>query len=142
MVSHLKTFTNKGCEIAAQKRKGFFEGNLDLINYYSLSQFCKDQEVIHQGSAGYTTRIRRLYNKDQEVISRIFWYQCYYPHWSGDALSPVCGIFFLLFLCNCPTFFYNVLHTYWTQVGAMRQWNQFKVLSSNAGIQFLEKDNT
>ena len=32
----------------------------------------KDQEVIKKGSGGYTTRIRRLYNKDQEVISRIF----------------------------------------------------------------------
>ena len=27
---------------------------------------------IFQGSAGYTIRIRRLYNKDQEVISKIF----------------------------------------------------------------------
>ena len=32
----------------------------------------KDQEIIQQGSGGYTTRIRRLYNKDQEVIGRIF----------------------------------------------------------------------
>ena len=27
---------------------------------------------MQQGLEGYTTRIRRLYNKDQEVISRIF----------------------------------------------------------------------
>ena len=52
MVSHLKTVTHKGCKIAAQKKFVF--------------------ERILQGSGGYTTRIRRLYNKDQEVISRIF----------------------------------------------------------------------
>ena len=22
-----------------------------------------------------------------------FWYRCYYPHWSRDSVSPVCGIF-------------------------------------------------
>ena len=37
-----------------------------------LDKFCKDQEVKQQGSGGYTTRIRRLYNKDQDVISWIF----------------------------------------------------------------------
>ena len=35
-------------------------------------EFWKDQDVIQQGSDGYTTRIRRSYNKDKEVISRIF----------------------------------------------------------------------
>ena len=25
--------------------------------------------------------------------STLLWYRCYYPHWSRDALSPVCGIF-------------------------------------------------
>ena len=50
-------------------------------------------DVIQPGSGGYTTRIRRLYNKDQEVIQQgsggyttmirrllagFFWYQCYY----------------------------------------------------------------
>ena len=29
--------------------------------------------------------------------STLLWYQCYYPHWSRDALSPVCGIFHTLF---------------------------------------------
>ena len=47
VVSDLKTLTNKGCKI-------------------------KDQEIIHHGSGGYTKRIRRSYNKDQEIISRIF----------------------------------------------------------------------
>ena len=28
----------------------------------------KDPEVIHQGLGGYTTSIRRLYNKDQDVM--------------------------------------------------------------------------
>ena len=25
--------------------------------------------------------------------STLLWYRCYYPNWSQDALSPVCGIF-------------------------------------------------
>ena len=54
-----KTLTNKDVKSPhAQKKK--------------LGEFCKDQEVIQQGSGGYTTWIRRLYNKDPEVISRIF----------------------------------------------------------------------
>ena len=64
---------------------------------------------ILKGSGGYTTRIRRLYNKDQEVIQQglgcyvfhrdyraspqFFWYQCYYPHQPKDVSSPVCWIF-------------------------------------------------
>ena len=56
MVSHFKTFTNKGCKIAALQKRLF------------LGEFCQDQEVIQQGSGGYTKKIRRLYNKDQEVI--------------------------------------------------------------------------
>ena len=28
--------------------------------------------------------------------SILLWHRCYYPHQSRDALSPVCGIFFLL----------------------------------------------
>ena len=52
MVSDLETFTFTRCEITKQK------------NWF-LGKFCK---VIQQGSRGYTTRIRRLYNKDQEVM--------------------------------------------------------------------------
>ena len=33
-----------------------------------LDEFCKDQEAIQQRSGGYTTRIKRLYNKDHKVI--------------------------------------------------------------------------
>ena len=56
MVSDLNFFTNKGCKIAA-----FF---------FLFFKFCKDQEVIQQGSGGYTTSIRRLYNKGQEFIQQ------------------------------------------------------------------------
>ena len=28
--------------------------------------------------------------------STLLWHRCYYPYRSGDALSPVCGIFFYL----------------------------------------------
>ena len=49
------SYNYKGCKIAVQKKVVF-------------GQFCKDQEVVQQGSVGYTTSIRRLYNKDQDVI--------------------------------------------------------------------------
>ena len=32
--------------------------------------------------------------------STLLWHRCYYPHWSRDALSPVCGIFFQSFNCR------------------------------------------
>ena len=43
-----------------------------------------------------------VYEEKNKVVgyswSTLLWYWCYYPHWSIDALSPVCGIFFLLSL--------------------------------------------
>ena len=74
MVSYLKTFTNKECIIAAQKKVflgQILQGSGGFTTRIRRLYF-KDQEVIQQGSGGYTTRIRRLYNKDKEVISRIF----------------------------------------------------------------------
>ena len=53
----------------------------------------KDQEVIQQGSEGYTTRIRRL-------LAGFFWYQCYYLHWLRDNLSSVCRIFICINYLN------------------------------------------
>ena len=32
-----------------------------------------------------------------DLIAGFFLYRCYYLHWSRDALSPVCGIFQILF---------------------------------------------
>ena len=32
------------------------------------------------------------------VFFCLFWYQCYYPYTSRDSVSPVCGIFLILFL--------------------------------------------
>ena len=31
------------------------------------------------------------------LLAGFFWYQCYYPHLSRDALSPVCRIFIMFF---------------------------------------------
>ena len=59
-VSHLKTFTNKGCKITAQKK--FVFGSI----------WQGSGGYIQQGSGGYSTRIKKLYNKDHEVFSRIF----------------------------------------------------------------------
>ena len=106
-----KLLLKKGCKIATEKK--FVFGR------------------ILQGSGGFTTRIRRLYNKDQEVIQQgsggfVFWrdYKAspenfwiflvsvlLYPHWSRDALYPVCGIFLLqitiwcMSLVTCHNFF-------------------------------------
>ena len=56
--------------------------------------YFKDQEVIQQGSGGYTTRIRRLFFQAimEPLKKTFFWYRCYYSHWLRDALSPVCRI--------------------------------------------------
>ena len=59
--------------------------------------------------------------------STLLWYQCYYPHRSRDALSPVCGIFnvylttllyrvlYCMFLMcievHCLTVYCNALYT-------------------------------
>ena len=80
MVSDLNFLLIKGVK-SPRKNKMFFWGNLGLINHWSLSQsrghttrirrsYNKDQEVIQQESGGYTTRLRRLYNNDQEVIQQ------------------------------------------------------------------------
>ena len=45
--------------VKSPRKKQFFFG-----------KFCKDPEVIQQGSGGYTTRIRRLYYKDQEFLQQ------------------------------------------------------------------------
>ena len=60
MVSDLKAITTKGCKIAGEKKMANFARIRRLHN--------KDQGVIQQGSGGYSTMIRRLYNKDLEVM--------------------------------------------------------------------------
>ena len=45
----------------------------------------------------------------KKQMLKAFWQRCYYPHWSIDALSPVWGIFYILFtlltsyFCLIPT---------------------------------------
>ena len=60
----MKTFTNKSCKIAA-KKVCFWSNFARTRRLYN-----NDQEVIQQGSGGYTTRIRRLHNKDQELYKK------------------------------------------------------------------------
>ena len=63
VVSHLTTFSEKGCTIAAQKKIVF------LANSERNQWLCNmDEDVVQQGSGSYTTRIRWLYNKDKEVM--------------------------------------------------------------------------
>ena len=71
MVSDLKTFTNKGTKIAARKKKFVFGQILQRRGGYTTRirrLYNQNQEVIHQGSEIYTPRISRLYNKDREVM--------------------------------------------------------------------------
>ena len=70
VVSHLKTFTNRGCKITAQK-KVFFPANWGLINHQSLRHF-SIFSIFKKVFLFIALLIRRLYNKDQQVISRIF----------------------------------------------------------------------
>ena len=57
----------KGVKLRRNKKVCFWANFAMIRRLYN-----KDQEVIQQGSGGYTKRIRRSYNKDQKVISRIF----------------------------------------------------------------------
>ena len=84
MVSDLKTFTNKECKVAVQIFFCFWVNFLRIRRLYN-----KDQEVIQQGPGGYTTRIRSL-------LAGFCWYRSYSPHQSRDALSPVRGIFLFM----------------------------------------------
>ena len=72
-----KVGSPKFLEIRKNEKKRFQIWQLLLIkgvksprNFFWGGKFCKDQEVIQQGSGSYTTRIRRFYNKDQEVIQQ------------------------------------------------------------------------
>ena len=64
-----------------------------------------DQEVTQQGSGGYTTIIRRL-------LAGFFWYRCYYPHRSRDALSPICGLFYSFNLISISSVFRGAKFTF------------------------------
>ena len=90
MVSDLKTFSNKGCKIEAKKENKIGQ---------SL-----------QGSGGYTTRIRRFYNKFQEVmfsdaiiepLQKTFAYK-------GCKISAHNYFFFLLILPKYQKFFFYI----------------------------------
>ena len=45
------------------------------------------------------------------LLAGFFWYRRYYPHWSRDALSPVCRIF--LVHPKLESFFYNITWLLW-----------------------------
>ena len=40
---------------------------------------------------------KKSFSANFALLVGFFWYWCYYPHRSRDALSPVCGIFLLFF---------------------------------------------
>ena len=47
----------------------------------------------------------------------LFWYRCYYPHWSRDSVSPICGIFYIIIgwdnksgVCTAQTMAYSDIH--------------------------------
>ena len=43
----------------------------------------------------------------QKMLVCFFLYRCFYPHWSRDSVSPVCGIFFILYLRWKLVIFYS-----------------------------------
>ena len=67
-----------------------FSESLGKTNRKKWSQiwiFC-----AHKGWKITAKKIFRL-STNFVLLAGFFWYWCYYPHWSGDALSPECGIF-------------------------------------------------
>ena len=117
MVSDLKTFTKNEFKIAAQK--SFFRDEFSkdqeairqgLGSYITRIRrlYNKDQHVMFsdailkplQKTLAYKgcniTEQKKKFICEFCLTSRIFWYRCYYPHWSRDAFSPICGIFLFI----------------------------------------------
>ena len=44
------------------------------------------------------TQKKVCFSANFALLAGFYWYRCYYPHWSRDALSPVCGSFFFCFI--------------------------------------------
>ena len=103
VVSYLRTFAHKGCSL----RLNVFLPPLSKVLCRNFLKFRNPWgKIMTRGGL----RFESFANKECKIAaqeeeknwefchtSRVFWYWCYYPHRSRDALSPVCRIFCLNF---------------------------------------------
>ena len=107
VVSDLKTLAPKGCKIAATK-KSFYRFFLFVLNVF-LPPLLKVQcpNFLYFWNPGKKVMLidgaklvidsaklqRSFFLVNFAFLAGFFWYQCYYPHRSRDATSPVWVIF-------------------------------------------------
>ena len=130
MVSDMNIFVWKLPKIAAQKKvffftffgllqfSVFFNGLFDPTSRDQMSNIFRDSEFLGKINGkkwsniwtflfGSGLKLPRNFFFFLLLIlpwSTLLWHRCYYPHRSRDALSPVCGIFFLIFLISINFF--------------------------------------
>ena len=119
MVSDLKTFAHKGCKIAAAKKvflTDFFicslrlnvflpplpevqcPNFLDLRNPWGKVMERSGWKLLLIKGVKSPRKKKLVFSANFALLAGFFWYWCYYPHRSRDALSPVCGIFLTIYL--------------------------------------------
>ena len=106
MVSDLKTFAHMNYFICSLRLNVFFppfpkvqcQNFWNIKNPWGKSNEKKWSQIVrtfaHKGCK--IAKQKKFFFYEVCLTSRVFWYWCYYPHRSRDALSPVCVIFF----CN------------------------------------------
>ena len=110
----MNIFVRKLSKIAAQKKCFFcwFCGPVSVRRLYNaMRPLYWDTSRLYNDMRRLYWNMRRLYNDMRRLYwdmrrlymslvlgyswSTLLWHRCYYPHRSRDALSPVCGIFFV-----------------------------------------------
>ena len=139
MVSDLNHFAHEGCKSGGQKsfeKKKFHLFTLLKLLFAPTSQspmsklFRYSKSLEKSNGKKWSEIAHKWYNIATHLYiffqqicltSRIFWYWCYYPHRSGDALSPVCGIFLMFKSCQfgCRWHQNQVQLDYWGRLNGM-----------------------
>ena len=86
--SHIQTFLFGSGLKSPRKKKFFFA---DFAGLFQWGGYITTWGGYIEIWGGYIGMMRVL----GYSWSTLLWHRCYYPHRSRDALSPVCGIFFL-----------------------------------------------
>ena len=115
MVSDLAMLAHKGCKIAAAKKVfySFFHlfalfkplfAPISQSSIYKLFRFSESLGKSNAKKCSQNTKFsqkgckiaaqKKCFLANFALLAGFFWYWCYYPLRSSDALFPVCGIFF------------------------------------------------
>ena len=62
---------------------------LHIVHYGLFTQYCIPWSILFTVKC---TKTQHVHVQKHKCL-KASWRRCYYPHWSRDALSPVCGIF-------------------------------------------------